>query len=214
MAQGAPADPWTPRTAPDPIQTFPALGSSKPPRSHRKGACWKLETELLAGRAQKGDQAAFEALYVKTSGRVYAVCLRMSGSSQEAEELTQDVYVRCWERLHQFRGDSLFTTWLHRLAVNLIVEQRKKRTRVAKKEMAVEDLDAYGRHVEAVMPETRIDLERAIAGLPPRAREALILRDVEGYTYKEVARMTGVAVGTVKAQVHRARKLVRRALNL
>lgn len=143
---------------------------------------------------------------------MYAVCLRMSGSSQEAEELTQDVYVRCWERLHQFRGDSLFTTWLHRLTVNLVVERRKKGARVAKKELAVEDLDAYGRHVEAVMPETRIDLERAIAGLPPRAREALILRDVEGYTYKEVARMTGVAVGTVKAQVHRARKLLRRAL--
>ena len=136
----------------------------------------------------------------------------MSGCSREAEELTQAVYVRCWVKLHQFRGDSRFTTWLHRLTVNLVVEQRKKQARIQERERTVEDLDSYGHHARAAMPETRIDLERAIAGLPERAREVLVLRDVQGYPYKEVAQLTGVAVGTAKAQVHRARKLVRRAL--
>lgn len=168
---------------------------------------------MLAGRAQRGDEAAFAELYRRTSGRVYALCLRMSGDSEEAAELTQDVYVRCWEKLASFRGDSLFTTWLHRLAVNLVIETQKKRAKIAQREHAVDDLEAYGHHAREVMPDTKLDLERAIAGLPDGAREVLVLKDIEGYRYSDVAKMRGIAVGTVKAQVHRARRLVREAMD-
>lgn len=171
-----------------------------------------LDINVLAGRAQRGDDAAFEELYRRTAGRVYALCLRMSGNPEDAAELTQDVYVRCWEKLVSFRGDSLFTTWLHRLAVNLVIETQKRRAKVAEREHGVEDLDAYGHHARDVMPDTKLDLERAIAGLPAAAREVLVLKDVEGYRYSDVAKMKGVAVGTVKAQVHRARRLVREAM--
>lgn len=167
---------------------------------------------MLAGRAQRGDEAAFAELYRSTSGRVYALCLRMSGDAEEAAELTQDVYVRCWEKLASFRGESLFTTWLHRLAVNLVLETQKKRAKIAQREHAVDDLEAYGHHAQEVMIDTKLDLERAIAGLPDGARDVLVLKDVEGYRYSEIAQMKGIAVGTVKAQVHRARRLVREAM--
>jgi len=163
-------------------------------------------------RAQAGDHRAFEALYTRTSGRIYALSVRMSGSPSEAEELTQDVFVRAWEKLSLFRGESQFTTWLHRLAVNLILQRRKKWATTAAREIRTEDLEQYGQRAPQDHAGTRIDLERAIAELPEGAREVLVLRDIEGYKYREVAEMKSVAVGTVKAQVHRARKLLREKL--
>ena len=180
-------------------------GTTRPPRS-------ALETEHLVRRAQKGDEKAFEALYKRTSGRVYALCLRMSGDAEAAAELTQDVYVRCWQKLALFRGKSRFTTWLHRLTVNLVIQERKKQARIAERERSVDDLEQFAHHVHETMPETRLDLERAIANLPAGAREVLVLRDIQGYKYREVAEMKGIALGTVKAQVHRARRLLRTAL--
>ena len=168
--------------------------------------------DALVSRAQAGDQQAFADLYEQTSGRVYALCLRMSGSAELAEELTQDVFVRCWRKLDTFKGNSRFTTWLHRLAVNVVLQKRRKWKRTSDREAGSEGLERYASRVSTAMPETMIDLERAIASLPEGAREVLVLRDIEGYRYTDVAEMKGVAVGTVKAQVHRARKLIQKAM--
>ena len=168
--------------------------------------------EDLVRLAQEGDDRAFEEVYRRTVERIYAVCLRMCGDAEEASELVQDVFVRAWERLRSFRGDALFTTWLHRLAVNHVLQERRSRGRRASREVAAPDLERFGRAAVRAMPGTRIDLERAIAALPPKARRVLVLRDVEGYKYDEIAEMTGVSLGTVKAQIHRARGLVKEAL--
>ena len=168
--------------------------------------------EGLVRRAQDGDQRAFEALYRRTADRVYSVCLRMCGDGDRATELVQDVFVRVWEKLPGFRGESQFTTWLHRLTVNLVLQDRRSRGRRESREFGADDLDRYGRAARRSMPGTRVDLERAIAGLPDKARHVLVLRDVEGYKYDEIAQMTGVTLGTVKAQIHRARGLVKEAL--
>ena len=184
-----------------------------PLRSHDRVNTGPAEsTEALVRAAQDGDVRAFETLYRQTSDRVYAVCLRMSGDSDRASELVQDVFVRVWQKLPGFRGDSQFTTWLHRLTVNLILQERRSRGRREAREIGSDDLDRYGRAAQRSMPGTRVDLERAIAGLPEKARRVLVLRDVEGYKYDEIAKMTGVSLGTVKAQIHRARGLVKEAL--
>lgn len=168
--------------------------------------------EMLVARAQQGDARAFEVVYHRTVDRVFAVCLRMCADRDEAMERVQDAYVRAWEHLSSFRGDSLFTTWLHRLAVNQVLESRRSQRRREAREFTDPELERYAHAAVAAMPGTRVDLERAIARLPHRAREVLVLRDVQGYTYDEIARMTGVALGTVKAQIHRARALVQEAL--
>lgn len=168
--------------------------------------------ETLVDRAKQGDTRAFESLYGRTVERIYALCLRMSGSTDDATDLVQDVYVRAWEKLTSFRGDSLFTTWLHRLAVNLTLERRRSLGRRLRHEVADPDLERYARAAVQAMPGARVDLERAIAALPAKARQVLVLRDVQGYKYEEIARMTGVSLGTVKAQIHRAHGLVKEAL--
>ena len=168
--------------------------------------------EALVRRAQEGDARAFEAVYRQTTDRVYGLCLRMSGDADRAAELVQDVFVRVWERLGSFRGDALFTTWLHRLAVNVVLQDRRTRARREAREIGTADLERFGRTARRAMPGTRIDLERAIAALPDKARQVLVLRDVQGYKYDEIAQMTGVSLGTVKAQIHRARRLVQEAL--
>lgn len=181
-------------------------------RAEKQAADEGASTEELVRRAQDGDDAAFEAVYRRLSGRVYALCLRMSRDGHRAEELTQDVFVRAWERLASFRGESLFSTWLHRVAVNVVLQARRTRGRRRDRETLSDDPGQYLNRVHEAMPGTRMDLERAIAGLPEGAREVLILRDVQGYKYREIAEMTGVALGTVKAQIHRARRLVQEAL--
>lgn len=162
--------------------------------------------------ARDGDSRAFERVYRAHVGRVYALCLRMTGDAREAEERTQDAFVRAWEKLPTFRGDARFGTWMHRLTVNLVLQNRRSRGRRRKREESAPDMERFDRAVTVAMPGTRVDLERAIQGLPPGAREVLILRDIQGYKYQEIADMTGVALGTVKAQIHRARSLVREAL--
>ena len=169
--------------------------------------------DALVRRAQEGDVRAFETLYHQTNGRVFAVCLRMSGDADRAQELVQDVFVRVWEKLPGFRGDAQFTTWLHRLTVNLVFQERRSRGRRESRETTSDDLERYGRTARRSMPGARVDLERAIAALPDKARRVLVLRDVEGFKYDEIADITGVSVGTVKAQVHRARRLVQKRLS-
>lgn len=172
-----------------------------------------LNTLSLVKRAQSGDSGAFEALYRRLVGRIYALCLRMARDSQRAEELTQDVFVRAWERLGTFRGESKFTTWLHRLAVNVVLQDGRAKGRRESREELVDDPGKYLGRVTVEFPGTRMDLERAIASLPDGARRVLILRDIYGYKYDEIAEMQSVALGTVKAQIHRARKMMREKLD-
>ncbi len=164
-------------------------------------------------RAAQGDQAAFRELYREHAGRVYAVCLRIAGDRQEAEELTQDVFVRAWEKLHTFRGESAFGTWLHRLTVNVVLMDRRARRRREQRVQPTDDPGALERPGAAAPPGLSLDLEQAIARLPEGARAVFVLYDVEGYGHAEIARVLGIAPGTSKAQLFRARRLLRQWLD-
>jgi RNA polymerase sigma-70 factor (ECF subfamily) len=169
------------------------------------------ESQLLDG-ARGGSLDAFEELYRRHVGRVYAVCVRMAGDRATAEELTQDTFVRAWQHLGTFRGDAALSTWLHRVAVNIVLAHHRARSRRPEGHADVEEA-ALEHHAPAlVRPDIAVDLERAIASLPPRAREVFVLHDVEGHTHDEVSDLTGMAVGTSKAHLHRARRLLREAL--
>jgi RNA polymerase sigma-70 factor (ECF subfamily) len=164
--------------------------------------------------AAAGDRRAFERLYRAHVDRVYSICARMVIDGQRAEELTQDVFVRVWSKLGQFRGESTFGTWLHRLAVNVVLNERKTQRRRAQRMEDVDDLDDVA-HISVTTRETpglAIDLEAAIQLLPPGARRVFVLHDVEGFTHEEIGRMLGVTSGGTKAQLHRARLLLRKAL--
>ena len=172
----------------------------------------RAEVERLIRRAQNGDQAAFETLYRALVGRIYALSLRLVSDPTRAEELTQGAFVRAWQKLASFRGESTFVVWLHRLTVNLMLEERRSEGRRTARVLVTDDDDLLHGKVSAGSPEARIDLERAIASLPTGARTAFVLHDVEGYRHEEIAEMTGLAMGTSKAQLHRARRLLREAL--
>jgi RNA polymerase sigma-70 factor (ECF subfamily) len=167
------------------------------------------DVALAAG----GDRQAFERLYRTHANRVYSLCTRMAGSRVKGEELTQDVFVRTWEKLPQFRGDSAFSTWLHRLAVNVVLNARKIEGKHASRteENDVED-EQWDVRARAPMHIERMDLADAIAKLPAGARRVFVLHDVEGYKHEEIAEMCGITSGGSKAQLHRARLLLRGAL--
>ena len=178
----------------------------------------------LARLASAGDESAFERLYRAHSGRVFALCLRLSGSRQKATELTQDVFVQVWRRLDSWRGESALASWIYRLTVNLVLSNVRGEQRRQKHEMNENDLTDGGQRtadsgrssdIGVARPASvgeAIDLERAIASLPPGARTVFVLHDVEGYKHDEIAKMTGTAEGTCRAQLHRARKLLIEAL--
>ena len=188
----------------------------------------RLQDARLLERARAGDVDAFEHVYRREVGRVYALCLRMSGDAGRARELTQSVFVRAWDRLGSFRGDAQLSSWLHRIAVNeVLIEARTDRRRRARVVLAEDEAsdqpdDEAGAQADApkyhgitlpVDTEARIDLERAIAGLPLGARTVFVLHDIQGYKHEEISRMTGSAEGTLRAQLHRARKLLMEALS-
>ena len=165
--------------------------------------------------AAAGDRRAFERLYRQNVTRVFSVCARMVTDRTRAEELTQDVFVRAWDKLHLFRGESSFSTWLHRMAVNVVLNARKADGRMRSKfEESDEDLglDALPSRVSSVGAGEMLDIEAAIAGLPPGARKVFVLHDVEGFKHEEIAEQLGVTTGATKAQLHRARLLLREAL--
>ena len=166
----------------------------------------------LVDRAAQGDIEAFEELYRENIGRVYLLCLRMCGDPSVAEELAQESFVRAWRKLGSFRGASAFSTWLHRITVNVVLgDRRKKMRRDARFATTGEEIAADPKGAEPAHGQV-LDLERSIAALPDGARTVFVLHDVEGYRHKEIADLTGLAVGTSKAQLHRARKLLRKAL--
>jgi RNA polymerase sigma-70 factor (ECF subfamily) len=163
-----------------------------------------------AALAARGDARAFERLYRAHVGRVRALACRLMGS-EEADEATQDVFVRAWEKLGTFRGESAFGTWLHRLGVRVILTRRAARgTRHGR---FVEDQDLIERReTRRERPDLRMDFEAAIERLPDGAREVFVLYDVEGYKHEEIAELLGIAVGTSKSQLHRARMALRELL--
>jgi RNA polymerase sigma-70 factor (ECF subfamily) len=167
----------------------------------------------IVARAQAGDSAAFETIYREHSPKVYALCLRLSGGSQQdATELMQDVFIRAWRGLKKFRGESAFSSWLHRLTVNAMLERARSDKRRSARVLFMED-PGEDVALAASEPDSHMDLENAIAALPEGARIAFVLHEIEGYHHAEIADQLGVAEGTVKAQLHRARKLLIKALN-
>ncbi len=171
-----------------------------------------ISTFDLINRAQAGDQAAFEQLYRKYAGRVYAVCLRLSANSGSAEELTQEAFVRAWQMLATFRGESDFFSWLYRLTVNVVFSDMRSKRRRTSRVMTTDNLSTYDQKSVAGFDGATIDLEKAIAALPKQARAIFVLHDVEGYRHEEIAEMMKLSVGTCKSQLHRARRILREAL--
>lgn|SRR5487761_2035068 len=165
----------------------------------------------LVCRAVDGDAAAFEQLYRRHAGRVHGTILRLVGRDRaRAEELTQDAFVQAWRKLGSFRFESAFATWMHRLGVNIaLMDLRIRRDEDA---MDDEELQAVAGIDVTFCAAERGDLERAVAALPTRARAVLVLHDVEGFKHEEISAQLGMAVGSSKAQLHRARGLLRRAL--
>ena len=169
-------------------------------------------------RAAAGDRGAFERVYREHVNRVFSLCARMSGDRTRAEELTQDVFVRAWEKLTLFRGESSFSTWLHRLTVNVVLNARKtdgrQRARIEEPGDDDDGIDSLpGTIGSPLAPGDLLDLEEAVTKLPPGARRVFVLHDVQGYKHEEIAEMLGVTSGATKAQLHRARLLLREALN-
>lgn len=160
--------------------------------------------------AASGDRGAFERVYRTHVDRVYSLCARMLGDRVLAEEVTQDVFVRVWEKLPGFRGDAAFTTWLHRVAVNVVLTGRKASGLREGRLADAEALDSAPARPES--PGDRLDLDSAIAGLPRGARTVFVLHDVQGFTHEEIGEHLGITPGGSKAQLHRARMLLRAAL--
>lgn len=163
-------------------------------------------------RARDGEVGAFEEIYRLHAGRVHALCLRMTGDAQEAEELAQEAFVRAWEKLPSFKGESAFSSWLHRLTVNVVLGRWRSRGRRHERVVAIHDVAGVREPEHRPEPRVAVDLERAIAGLPQGARTIFVLHDVEGYRHREIAELTGLTEGTCKAQLHRARRLLRENL--
>jgi RNA polymerase sigma-70 factor, ECF subfamily len=168
--------------------------------------------------AAAGDRRAFERVYRAHVDRVYSICVRMTADRVMAEELTQDTFVRAWEKLNLFRGESTFATWIHRLTVNVVLNARKSDTRLRRRVPVSTDEREDEAGVEAPAPLTFapgewMDIEQAIARLPTGARRVFVLHDVEGYRHEEIGEMLGITAGGSKAQLHRARMLLREALN-
>lgn len=164
-------------------------------------------------RAASGDMRAFEDLYRRHARRVHGAIWRLVGGvDARAEELTQEAFVRAWQKLEGFRFESLFSTWLHRLAVNTALMDLRSRKPAEDREDPLGEDDVLPQREHRARQDLRIDLEAAVAKLPPRARAVLVLHDVEGWKHEEIGRELGMAVGSSKAQLHRARGLLRRAL--
>jgi len=164
----------------------------------------------LVDACKSGDQQAFRVLYEQHVGRVYALCVRLCGDRDEAADIAQDVFVQVWEKLDSFRGDSAFSTWLHRVATNIALSHIRKRKSWWQRLVPSEEVALC----EAGAPMDIVDdaLDHAIAKLPEQARLVFVLFAVEGYRHEEIGRLLGIAVGTSKAQYFRARALLKEQL--
>ncbi len=168
------------------------------------------EEDVLVRRAKRSDARAFESLYRLHVDKVYGLCLRMTGNVSEAEDCTQEAFIKAWNQLAKFRGDSAFSTWLHRIAVNAVLGRMRKHKREQDRIQVVADTRP-ARVTTGDTGELR-DLADAIGKLPEGARHVFVLHGVYGYSHDEAATMLGIATGTSKAQMHRARRLLAQQL--
>ena len=170
----------------------------------------------LARAASEGDRSAFETLYQRHHRRVFSLCMRMTGSTVDAEDLTQDVFIQLYRRIGSFRGESAFSTWLHRLTVNQVLMRFRKRD--VRMEFTTTDgelpqtLEYEQGNLIAPPIIDSIAIDRAIAELPPGYRTIFVLHDIEGYEHEEIAKLLGVTIGTSKSQLHKARLKLRALL--
>jgi len=170
----------------------------------------------LAQAAARGDMQAFETVYKRHHRRVYSLCLRMVANATEAEDLTQEVFIQLFRKIGSFRGESAFTTWLHRLTVNHVLMHFRKRGVRLEKTTDEGEIGEIQDFLQAATERPRfvdrIALDKAISELPPGYRTVFVLHDVEGFEHEEVADMLGVSVGTSKSQLHKARMRLRELL--
>jgi RNA polymerase sigma-70 factor (ECF subfamily) len=173
----------------------------------------RVDEKAVILRVQEGDANAFEILYRRYLDRIYPLALRMSGNALRAEELTQDIFVRAWEKIRLFKGKSSFFTWLYRLAVNFLLQSERSRKRSDAHVMFREPSKfsrSPGLNFEV---ETRMEIEQALSRLPKKARAVLILHELEGMTHLQISQLADISPGTSKAQLHRARKLLKEELS-
>ncbi len=169
-----------------------------------------VDEQVWVERAQASDSRAFEALYRAHIGKIYALCLRMTGNPSEAEDCTQDAFIQAWNKLDKFRGESSFGTWMHKVAVNTVLGRMRKNRREQDRMRLVSE---SAQHNEAIGDTGEMqDLEQAISELPSGARHVFVLQAVYGYSHEETGEMLGIAAGTSKAQLHRARRLLAQQL--
>jgi RNA polymerase sigma-70 factor, ECF subfamily len=192
-----------------------SLSEQRPNEAH------ELPEAKIVRMAQRGDADAFERLYQLHSGRVYALCLRMLKNPTEAEDSTQEVFLHVFRKIHSFRGDAAFSTWLHRVAINTVLMRLRGKT-LAK--TSLQEVDEYGKESgvsgrELGGPDLRLEgyvdreaLEKAIAQLPPRCKLMFVLYDIQGYAHGEIAKIAGCSVGNAKSQLHKARTRLRKLL--
>ncbi len=185
----------------------------------RKSQAKKLSESELIERAKQGDAEAFEALYHLHKRRVYSLCLRMTANTAAAEDLTQEAFLQLFRKIATFRGESAFSTWLHRMAVNVVLMQlRKKGLPVVPLEDTIDtEEEAPKKELGALDPSLagsldRLQLLRAVEDLPPGYRSIFVLHDVEGYEHNEIAEIVGCSVGNSKSQLHKARLKLRELL--
>jgi RNA polymerase sigma-70 factor (ECF subfamily) len=184
--------------------------------SNKKVMSGEMNDFALTQLAAQGNMAAFEEIYNRHHRRVYSICLRMLQNATEAEDLTQDVFIQLHRKIGSFRGDSAFTTWLHRLTVNQVLMHFRKRNVKFEKtteegETPVQVVSGTENHRRMPIVD-KIAIENAIALLPDGYRNVFVLHDVEGYEHEEVAKILGCSVGTSKSQLHKARLKLRKLL--
>lgn len=172
--------------------------------------------------AQQGDAAAFERLYRLHNRRVYSLCLRMVGNTAEAEDLTQEAFLQLFRKISTFRGESAFSTWLHRLAVNVVLMRLRKKTgaETSLEQMTEPDEESGGPRRDFGTPDLRlsgsidrVNLQRAVDQLPPGYKAVFLLHDVQGYEHNEIAEIMGCSIGNSKSQLHKARMRLRELLH-
>jgi RNA polymerase sigma factor (sigma-70 family) len=166
----------------------------------------------IARRAVTGDSETFLNLYRQNLPRIYAVCLRIVANREQAEEVTQQALIRTWQTLGSYRGESPLSAWIHRIAANAALDYLRARNRLAKRVEFTDNLEVFEKPDLSSPRENQMDMEQAIAALPPQARAVVVLHDIEGYSHNEISSMLGIAAGTSKAHLHAARRLLKEGL--
>jgi RNA polymerase sigma-70 factor (ECF subfamily) len=175
----------------------------------------------LIMRAQRGEETAFESLFHRHNRRVYSLCLRVTRNTTEAEELTQEAFLQVFRKIHTFRGESSFSTWLYMVALNIVRMRLRKKTissvpledRTQEEELGEPPIEYGAPDLALTSAIDRVHLVRAIAQLPPGYRRAFVLHDVQGYKHNEISAMLGMSIGNSKSQLHKARVALRKLLS-